>query len=270
MRQYGPEIVGEDVWQRINAPGVPPTLKGRFPLLLKFLDAAKNLSVQVHPNDDLAAQLTPPDLGKSEAWYVMDAAPGATIYAGLKTGVTREDFSRAVESGKTAEVLHSFQPRRGDCVFIPAGTIHAIGAGLLILEIQQASNTTWRVFDWNRVDTNGKGRELHIDQAVQAIDFQRGPIQPEKPSADFLNAENLITCNHFSMSRLQIAPGARPKFANIEKCKIMAVTKGQLLLCGASGDQPLDIGQTMLLPAHCRQALLQAIEPSELIVISVV
>ena len=169
MRSSGAEIVGPTAWETIHEQHVPENLRGRFPLLFKFLDAHQNLSVQVHPDDEGAARLTTPDLGKTEFWYVIHADPGAEIFAGLQEGVSLADFRSAVEQGRVLETLHRFEPRVGDGIFIPAGTIHAIGAGLLVAEIQQASNTTFRVFDWDRVDSAGKPRPLHIEQSIQAM-----------------------------------------------------------------------------------------------------
>ena len=148
----GVDLVGEEVARMISSPDLPVHLQNRFPLLLKFLDANRHLSVQVHPDDAMGATLDPPDLGKTEAWYVMHADPGAKIFAGLRSGVTEAAFRAAIENGETESTLHSFEPKQGDCVFIPAGTMHAIGEGLLIAEIQQASNTTFRVYDWGRLD----------------------------------------------------------------------------------------------------------------------
>ena len=134
----------------------------RFPLLFKFLDCARDLSVQVHPNDQQAAQLEPPDLGKTEAWVVIDAEPGSVMYAGLQAGIDRTVFAEAIEQGRVEQAtveqcLHRIEPRPGDCILIPAGTVHALGAGLLIAEIQQASDTTYRLFDWNRAGPDGRG-----------------------------------------------------------------------------------------------------------------
>jgi len=119
--------------------------RAAFPLLFKFLDACRDLSVQVHPDDARAARLVPPDLGKTEAWYVIDAAAGSRIYAGLRDGVDRAALAAAVRAGRCSDVLHSFEPQPGDCVFIPAGTVHALGAGLVIAEIQECSDVTYRL-----------------------------------------------------------------------------------------------------------------------------
>ncbi len=152
----------------------------RFPLLFKFLDCEKTLSVQVHPNDQQAARLDPPDAGKTEAWVVLSAEPGSVIYAGLKRGFDRAALEREVARGTCELCLHRFEPEPGDCIFLPAGGIHALGAGLMIAEIQQASDVTFRLYDWNRMGTDGQPRPLHIQQALDVIDYQRGPIDPQK------------------------------------------------------------------------------------------
>ena len=164
VTQHGPALFGRHHPQR------------QFPLLFKFLDCQQTLSVQVHPNDEQAARLNPPDLGKTEAWVVLAAEPGSKIYAGLKPGVDRADVgARNNAPALCEECLHQFEPQAGDCVFIEAGTVHALGAGLLIAEIQQASDTTFRLFDWNRVDRDGKPRPLHIRESLDTIDFLARP-----------------------------------------------------------------------------------------------
>ncbi|MCA9268615.1 MAG: class I mannose-6-phosphate isomerase, partial [Planctomycetales bacterium] len=135
----------------------------QFPLLFKLLDCNRNLSVQVHPNDQQAAALDPPDLGKTEAWVILDAAPGSVIYAGLERDCDAAALEQAISAGRVDACLGRFEPQRGDCVFIPAGTVHALGAGLLVAEIQQASDTTFRLFDWNRVGADGRPRPLHLE-----------------------------------------------------------------------------------------------------------
>jgi len=268
MHGYGPKIVGNKTWLRISDPGVPQDLRGRFPLLLKFLDAAKDLSVQVHPNDLLAARLDPPDLGKTEAWYVMDAMPGATVYAGLKSGVNCQEFSTAVATGKTGDLLHSFQPKRGDCIFIPAGTVHAIGSGLLILEIQQASNTTWRIFDWDRVDKDGKGRELHIERAIGAIDFLSGPMNPCEPVTNAGGWDQLVVCEYFNLSRKRLEADQSVKLGGDGRMHIVAVTEGNFNLVAKDCTQSLGRGSSRLIPASANQMVFESGTDSELIDIS--
>lgn len=168
-----------------------------FPLLLKFLDCQRVLSVQVHPNDDEARRLPMPDRGKTEAWYVVAANPESRIYAGLLPGVDAQALERAIAQGRCEECLHVLHPRPGDCLFIPAGTVHALGEGLVVAEIQQSSDTTFRLFDWNRVDANGLPRELHVRQALAVTDFRRGPVLPQPPTHDPDGLQTLVRCHAF-------------------------------------------------------------------------
>lgn len=141
----------------------------RFPLLIKLLDARERLSVQVHPPANRAGELGGEP--KTECWYFLHAAEGASVYAGLKKGVTREDFEASLEDGTVEEKLHSAPARTGESIFIPSGRLHAIGEGLVIVEVQQNSDTTYRVFDWNRNGLDGKPRELHVSESLASIDF---------------------------------------------------------------------------------------------------
>src|SRR5262249_49482861 len=144
----------------------PPTL---FPLLIKYLDAHDWLSVQVHPDDRLAEELSPGECGKTEAWVVLHAEPGSRIWAGLRPGVAQADLERHLERGTVVECLHALEPRAGDCIFLPAGTVHAVGGGVLLAEVQQTSDATFRLFDWNRIQPDGTRRPLHIEQSLASI-----------------------------------------------------------------------------------------------------
>lgn len=247
VETLGPRLLG-DFWERrIRGEDIPPTLRGRFPLLLKFLDARLPLSVQVHPDDRKAAQLEPPDLGKTEAWYVMATGPHSRIYAGLKHGVDRQQMANAINSGATETTLHSFVPQAGDCVFVPAGTVHAIGSALLICEIQQASDTTFRVHDWNRVDATGKSRTLHVAQALDAIDFGRGPVEPKRVSDPLAVEEPLVVCDKFNLSRRLITQPIR--VGGDGRMRIIVVVNGSVSLEYEHATETLVLGQCVLLPA---------------------
>jgi mannose-6-phosphate isomerase len=220
--------------------------QSRFPLLLKFLDARQRLSVQVHPNDEQASRLNPPDLGKTEAWIVLAAEPGSRIYAGLQAGCDRRTFERALAAGRCEDCLHSFVPRPGDCVFVPAGTVHALGEGLLLAEIQQASDTTFRLFDWDRVGPDGKPRPLHIEQALDVIDFTAGPIQPQTPIPTG-HAERLVTCDKFVLDRWRFEqPQA---LGGDDRCHLAAVLTGMVTLSTSGVTLGLTKGDVVLLPA---------------------
>jgi mannose-6-phosphate isomerase len=223
----------------------------QFPLLFKFLDCQKTLSVQVHPNDAQGVKLTPPDLGKTEAWVVLAAEPGSKVYAGLKPGVDRATLEREVERGTCDYCLHEFEPKAGDCILIEAGTVHAIGAGLLIAEIQQASDTTYRLFDWNRVDRDGKPRELHIEQSLDTIDFARGPVDATKPVATATaGVERLTACDKFVLDRWTIAVPQR--LAYDDRFHIFAVVDGAASFSSRGDQQQLKRGDTVLVPASAR------------------
>lgn len=227
-----------------------------FPLLFKFLDAQRDLSVQVHPDDARAARLTPPDLGKTEAWYVVDAAAGSRIYAGLRAGVGKPELEAAIRTGRCADVLHSFEPRIGDCVFIPAGTVHAIGGGLLVAEIQQASDVTYRLFDWNRTGPDGRPRALHIEAGLDAV-TRFGPTAPVAPATTGNPAvRRLVTCDYFSFD--EVVPEAEWHVGGDDTCHLLAVLCGEVALDPVWGLPPLRRGSCLLLPASLPPQQLRA------------
>jgi len=222
--------------------------QARFPLLFKLLDAHRALSVQVHPDDMRAAKLDPPDLGKTEAWVVLHADPGSLIYAGLKRGFDREALTREISRGTCELCLHRFEPQAGDCVFIPAGTVHALGAGLVIAEVQQSSDTTFRLFDWGRVDADGQPRPLHIDQALGAIDYSLGPVSPRTPQpTSHSNAVRLVECDKFVLDRWQM--NGNIEIGGDNRFHILCVTSGSATIDHDPCERPLGVGETMLLPA---------------------
>jgi mannose-6-phosphate isomerase len=225
-----------------------------FPLLFKFLDACRDLSVQVHPDDARAAKLLHPDRGKTEAWYVVDALPESRIYAGLRAGVDQTALAQAIRAGRCETVMHSFVAKPGDCIFIPAGTVHAIGAGLLVAEIQQSSDVTYRLFDWNRTGPDGKPRPLHVDAGVEAV-TRLGPVNPVVPASSADPAmKRLVTGDFFIFD--EVRPAGTWSVGGDDACHFIAVLEGMLHLDDAWNLPPLGRGQTLLLPAVIgRQAL---------------
>ena len=215
---------------------------------MKFLDAAAVLSVQVHPHDEHAAEMTPPDFGKTEAWVILAADPGSKIYAGLRPGVDREKLAAAIAEGTCERLLYHFQPRPGDCLFIPAGTVHALGGGMLVAEIQQSSDTTFRLFDWNRVGPDGQPRALHVEQGLAVVDFQRGPIAPQQPrSTDRPWASRLVECDKFVIDRWDFD---QPQtIGGDQRFHIVCVLEGAVRIAGDPHAEPLTKGSTALLPA---------------------
>lgn len=241
--ERGAELLGRHALRDQARPS-----NNRFPLLLKYLDATDRLSVQVHPDDDMAATLKPPDLGKSEAWVVVAAEPGSVIYAGLRSGADRVKLAEAIDRGTCEKCLHQFEPRVGDCVFLPARTVHALGAGLLVAEIQQASNTTFRLFDWNRLGSDGKPRPLHVEQGLQAINFSQGQVQPQRPRPiGRPGRSRLVECDKFVLDRWEIV--SPEMIGEDRRCHIVTVLEGSTAIEGDRADGPLPRGRTILLPA---------------------
>jgi mannose-6-phosphate isomerase len=244
VEKYGKALLGRH-WQSNQA--------ARFPLLFKFLDCRRVLSVQVHPNDMAAARQVPPDLGKTEAWVILAAEPGSVVYAGLKQGFDRALLEREVHRGTTELCLHKFEPQVGDCIFIPAGTVHAPGAGLVVAEIQQASDTTFRLFDWNRLGPDSQPRQLHVEESLAAIDYSAGPVQPQvAQKTDRPFVERLVSCLKFVLDRWRLdgaEPAEQRTIGGDERFHILSVLANSAMIsCGNTNEQ-LTLGQTLLLPA---------------------
>lgn len=225
--------------------GDHPPADGRFPLLLKFIDAQAELSVQVHPNDAQAVVLEGVGKrGKTEAWVVLESDPKESrLYAGFRPGVTPEMFAEAIQVGRAAELLHRFPPEPGDCLFLRAGTVHAIGAKVLLFEVQQTSDITYRLYDWDRVDAKtGQGRELHIEKGLACADFDRGECDPVSPESDGFR-ELLVDCRHFTLHRVTSRrPGA---VGEPGRCSAVACVKGG----GTIGNVRVKAGSVLLMPA---------------------
>ncbi len=170
-----------------------------FPLLIKLIDAKGDLSVQVHPSDDYALAHEG-EYGKTEMWYILNCDEEASLYYGFSENVTREAYASAIRDGRLTDILNRVPVKRGDVFFIPAGTVHAIGAGILICEIQQNSNTTYRVYDYNRRDKDGKLRPLHIEKALEVSNLDKSPELPQIPNG---NDVTLASCEYFEVRRLR-------------------------------------------------------------------
>lgn len=224
----------------------------QFPLLLKFIDAHEPLSVQVHPCDHHTAYVPPGEQGKTEAWVVLHAEPDSRIYAGLRPGVGPAELREALANQCLEECLHWFTPRAGDCVFIPAGTVHALGAGVVIFEVQQSSDITFRLHDWGRVDARTRQpRELHIEQSLACTDFGIGPRQPEEPQLEAtvpVWRERLTECQYFRVWRHR---GEQPFTAGAEDtCRILVGLAGRTEVEYNGEVHTLGLGDVLLLPAE--------------------
>lgn len=224
--------------------------RGKFPLLIKILDANKQLSVQVHPKDDYALEHEGNELGKTEMWVVLAAKPDAKLQLGVKKGTTPEQFRKGIEGGNLEPYLHYVPVQAGDHVCVPAGTLHAIMDGIMIAEIQQNSNTTYRVYDWNRVGSDGNPRPLHVDKALDVIDFDKTEpsIYPAKLIADAAGVKQYLLCEneYFITERIEMAAGSSyAGNCNGRSLEIWGVLHGTVAL----NDVQLTAVQFTLLPA---------------------
>ncbi|MBI5118986.1 class I mannose-6-phosphate isomerase [Candidatus Poribacteria bacterium] len=223
----------------------------KFPLLNKFVDANELLSVQVHPDENSATRFAGAE-AKTEAWYIIHADPGATLIKGLKPGVTAETFEEAIADNSVPRLLNTFSVSSGDMIFVPAGCVHAMGKGLLVCEIQQNSDTTFRVYDWGRVGADGKPRQLHIKQALQAMDFsKRSPnkVTPVEIAEGRNERAYLVACRHFAMERLKLEEPAHETTGG-RKFDSLMVLSGRALIRPEQGDETeISTGDSSLIPA---------------------
>jgi mannose-6-phosphate isomerase len=230
---------------------------GRFPLLIKILDAREKLSLQVHPPASKAEAFGGEP--KTELWYVAEAQPDAELYVGLKRGSTREEFSKRIGAGTVAECFHRVRVRAGDVMFLPSGRVHALGAGTVIFEIQQNSDTTYRVFDWNRVGLDGKPRDLHIKESLRSIDFEDfepGLVQPQQRPGPGRRVK-LVEHSLFSVDLTEMKSGENLP-VDSGKMQILGVVSGEVMVESTGSSLPLARGQFCLVPACLRGVSLRA------------
>lgn len=236
-----------DLWTNHREEIFGEDLTGdRFPLLIKILDARDDLSIQVHPPAEVADELGGDP--KTEMWYIADCDPGAKLYIGLKDGCTRESFERSLAEGTVEEQVHAVSPRAGESIFIPSGRLHAIGAGFIIYEIQQNSDTTYRVFDWNRVGLDGDPRDLHIDESMASIDFD-----DLEPGMDQPDGDTLASCEYFFVTRHNI-PESQELTVQNDAFSIITVISGQI--CSEAGTI-FKTGDFLILPRNAEPLIAQ-------------
>jgi mannose-6-phosphate isomerase len=258
MTHHAAEILGD----------AKPAAAGRFPLLCKILDAREKLSLQVHPPAGKAAELKGEP--KTEMWFIADAAPAASLYVGLQRGVTRADFEGKIADGSVADCFHKIPVRAGDTMFLPSGRVHAIGDGLVIFEIQQNSDTTYRVFDWNRVGLDGQPRELHIAQSLASIDFN--DFEPKLVPANYRQGPHfkfrqLVEDPLFNVQELVFANAGSVTLAG-QFLRIIALAKGAATIAddrsGISAE--LKPGDFCLIPASLKNVEIKAAADTALLV----
>jgi mannose-6-phosphate isomerase len=239
-----------------------------FPWLLKFLDVYDWLSVQVHPDEARVRELWPGEGSKTEAWFVFDARPGSRIFAGLLPGVDEKTVRKALHEGTVADCLHSFQPRAGDFVFLPAGTVHAVGGGVVIAEIQQTSDATFRLFDWNRLSADGKPRQLHIEEAIASIHWDQGPVQPIRcassgapgqPTDEGANRQRLMSTRYFHLEYVRTAEPFR--CAGRGRLELLVILNGNGRLIHSGVTENVQHGHVWVLPSAMPQSCINPEKP---------
>ena len=236
-RQAGAALLGDDVFARYG---------GEFPVLVKLIDVNSLASVQVHPDDEQARRLEGFPRGKTEAWYIIECSPAARFFLGMTAGVTPDSFRAALAEGRAREALASPEVAPGDCLLVPPGTIHACGDGVLLLEVQQSCDITYRVYDWDRVDEKGRRRELHLEKALQVIDFSARPsIHQSEKRPDTLNP--ILACGQFDLFEVRL--DSRVSLPALPSCATGTLVEGSCRLLAGETRIDLGCGDSFVVPA---------------------
>lgn len=240
IRTNGAQLLGEKVIEQFGST---------FPLLIKFIDARDDLSIQVHPDDELAKQRHN-SFGKTEMWYVIKAAPGAALYSGFSKQIDADEYVKRVENNTIMDVLQRYEVSSGDVFFLPAGRVHAIGAGCFIAEIQQTSNITYRIYDYDRKDANGNGRELHTELAKDAIDYTMYPDYRTHYKAHTNATVELANCKYFTTNLLDLDTIMVRNFSELDSFVVYICMGGKAFIRDNKGNEVfVHQGQTVLIPA---------------------
>ncbi len=247
IESYGEQLLGKKVVERFGTT---------FPLLIKFIDAREALSIQVHPNDELAEKRHH-SKGKTEMWYIVQAEPGVFLYSGFSKAITPEEYVKSVENDTFIDTLQKHEVKAGDVFFLPAGRVHAIGAGCFIAEIQQTSNITYRIYDYNRKDALGNARELHTELAKDAIDYTVYPDYKLQYYPGRSEHQKLVACPYFTTNLIEAGQGEVMHLENRDTFTIYICMQGALRLTDNNGYSiEMKQGDTALIPASCRLTTL--------------
>lgn len=252
---YMGDLTGEVVYEKFG---------NEFPLLIKFIEANADLSIQVHPGDKLARERHNA-FGKTEMWYILDSKPSSKIYTGFAKPTTKELFNKALENGTLAGLLNIESPEKGDVFFTPAGRIHAIGAGITLVEIQQTSDITYRLFDWNRKSQNGESREMHAELAVDAIDYSATGKNKIRKELNQDKTQNLVSCKYFITNIIQFSSLIRKDYNIIDSFVVYICLDGEFLIHWDKGAEIVKKGETVLLPAMISDVVLEPRPDSEVL-----
>ena len=245
VEEGGAALVGGENYARFGA---------KFPLLVKFIDAAQPLSVQVHPNDELALRRHGCP-GKTEMWYVVDAAPGAYLLDGFSRRVTPDEYAARVADQTLPEVLRRYEVRPGDVYYLPAGRVHSIGAGCFICEIQQSSDVTYRIYDFGRTDSQGRPRQLHVEEAKEAIDYAVVPPEERRPVAEDEPVE-LVRSPFFTTSAYRLTEPMECDYSELDSFVILICTEGTCRVACGGESVTLMAGHTLLVAAEAEGVTL--------------
>lgn len=247
LEQYKGELVGEKVYKHFG---------NIFPLLVKFIDANDDLSIQVHPNDELAKKRHN-SFGKTEMWYVVEADPGSTLISGFNKELTEQEYLDKFNSGHLMDVLNREDVKSGDVFFLPAGRVHTIGKGLLIAEIQQTSDITYRIYDFDRVDDKGHKRELHTEEALAAIDYHHYPEYKTKYHPKENETVKLVSCPYFTTNLMDFTESTEKDYSNLDSFVIYVCLEGEFSINHDGEFIPVKMGDCMLLPAGTKHVKLE-------------
>ena len=253
---YMGDLVGDKVFEKFGI---------EFPLLIKFIDATDDLSIQVHPGDQMAIERHN-SYGKTEMWYVIDTDNGAGLISGFNKTITKDEYLSHLAAKTLKKVMNRVSASKGDVFFIPAGRVHAIGAGILLAEIQQTSDITYRIYDWGRVDANGKSRELHTDLALDAIDYTYVENVKQQYPDKVNEFTNLVTCTYFTTNRLSFNKPISKDYSDLDSFVIYICCQGKFNL-HYNGSEKMEIlsGQTVLLPAELGEVKLEPVGQAEIL-----
>lgn len=244
----GEELLGKSVVERFGK---------EFPILIKFIDAKQDLSIQLHPNDALAKERHN-SFGKTEMWYIMDADPKAELIVGFNKDVTKEEYAESVANDTLLDLLNYEQVKEGDTFFINTGKIHAIGAGVMLAEIQQTSDVTYRVFDFNRKDKDGNLRELHTDLALDAVDYEKKDDFKVSYSHEKNEVNTMVDCPYFKTNFIELTENLELDTVNRDSFTIFMCVGGEAKISTAEGEVAIKSGETALLPASTQKISLQS------------
>lgn len=240
VREYREELVGESNYARFGST---------FPLLIKFIDAQQDLSIQVHPSDTLAKKRHN-SMGKTEMWYVVDHTEGAKLRSGFSQEITPKEYKERVHNSTITDVMQEYTINKGDVFFLPAGRVHSIGAGSFIAEIQQTSDITYRIFDFDRKDANGKTRELHTEMAKDAIDYEVFDDYRTEYEAVKDEPVELVACPYFTTSLYDLTESISCDYSELDSFVVLICLEGKCNLLDNEGNEvELQAGETLLLPA---------------------